>query len=241
MSAMASDDPDPRDVPEPAPTQSLRHHYAAELEQVNLQAEVMAERVRSSVAGACRVLETGDRALAAQIVAGDDEIDAMLVSLTERCYEIIAREAPVASDLRLLVSVLRILEELERIGDLSLRVVKQVDAHDLLAGHPGVFATLREMGDVARSSYECAVDAWSARSLDRAIELVARARQMDGYYSTLLSQLVALDGPDAVGVAIAAVLVGRSLERIGDHAVVIGERLRYLLTGDSAYLASEIR
>jgi phosphate transport system protein len=226
---------------EPTPAQPLRQHYAAELEQVSLQAELMAERVRESVDGACRVLESGDRERAAEIIAGDDEIDAMLVSLTERCYEIIAREGPVASDLRFLVSVLRILEELERIGDLSLRVVKQVDAHDLLAAHPGVFSTLREMGDVARSSYDCAISAWSSRSLDRAIELVSRARQMDDYYSALLSQLVALDGPDSVAVAIAAVLVGRSLERIGDHAVVIGERLRYLLTGDSAYLASEVR
>jgi phosphate transport system protein len=219
----------------------LRAQYTAELEQVRLQAELMAVRVGAAVDGACAVLRSGDRALAAQVVAGDDDIDAMLVSLTERCYDLIARESPVASDLRLLVSVLRILEELERIGDLSLRVVKQVDAHELLAAHPEVLATLQEMGDVARTSYRIAVEAWSARDLDRACELVSRARRMDDQYSTLLTRLLALDGANATAVAIAAVLVGRSLERIGDHAVVIGERLRYLLTGDSSYLASEVR
>ena len=226
---------------EPEPTRPLRAQYTAELEQVRLQAELMAVRVGDAVDGACAVLRTGDRALAAQVVAGDDEIDAMLVSLTERCYDLIARESPVASDLRLLVSVLRILEELERIGDLSLRVVKQVDAYELLAAHAEVLATLQEMGDVARTSYRIAVEAWSARDLDRACELVSRARRMDDQYSTLLTRLLALDGANAAAVAIAAVLVGRSLERIGDHAVVIGERLRYLLTGDSSYLASEVR
>jgi len=226
---------------EPEPSRPLRAQYTAELEQVRLQAELMAVRVGDAVDGACAVLRTGDRALAAQVVAGDDEIDAMLVSLTERCYDLIARESPVASDLRLLVSVLRILEELERIGDLSLRVVKQVDAYELLAAHAEVLATLQEMGDVARTSYRIAVEAWSARDLDRACELVSRARRMDDQYSTLLTRLLALDGANAAAVAIAAVLVGRSLERIGDHAVVIGERLRYLLTGDSSYLASEVR
>lgn len=219
----------------------LRAQYTAELEQVRLQAELMAVRVGDAVEGACEVLRSGDRALADAVVAGDDDIDAMLVSLTERCYDLIAREGPVASDLRLLVSVLRILEELERIGDLSLRVVKQVDAHELLAGHPGVLQTLQEMGEVARTSYRVAVEAWAGRDLDRACALIARARRMDDQYSTLLTQLLALEGPDAAAVAIAAVLVGRSLERIGDHAVVIGERLRYLLTGDPAYLASEVR
>lgn len=226
---------------ESEPGRPLRARYTAELEQVRLQAELMAVRVGEAVEGACEVLRTGDRALATQVVAGDDDIDAMLVSLTERCYDLIARESPVASDLRLLVSVLRILEELERIGDLSLRVVKQVDAYELLAGHPEVLATLQEMSEVARTSYQIAVEAWSARDLDRACELVSRALRMDDHYSTLLTRLLALDGANATAVAIAAVLVGRSLERIGDHAVVIGERLRYLLTGDSSYLASEVR
>jgi phosphate transport system protein len=220
---------------------TLRHHFTAELEQIRLQVEVMAIRVGEALRGARDVLETGDEYRADKVVAGDDEIDLMLVSLTERCYDVIRRETPVASDLRLLVSVIRILEELERIGDLALRVVKTADDQPVLAMHPGILDTLVRMAHVAQESFDIALDAWSTRNATRAAQLATRDEVLDEHYYALTTQLLALRGADATHVAITAVIVGRSLERIADHAVVIGERLGYLLTGDASYLASEVR
>lgn len=219
----------------------VRLAFTSELEQLRLQVEVMALRVDAALERTTRVLATGDEALAATTVAADDEIDAMLVSLTERCYDLLRRESPVASDLRFVVSVLRVLEELERIGDLALRVVKLVPDQPLLAAHDEVFRSLVDMATVARTLYRTAVDAWVGQDLDAACTLAVRNRVMDGHYSTLLASIVALEGPGATAVAVSAVVVGRSLERIADHTVIIGERLRYLLTGDPAYLAAEIR
>lgn len=219
----------------------IRIRYTGELEQARLQVEVMALRVGDALAQTREVLDTGDRELAQDVVDGDDEIDAMLVSITEQCYDLIRREGPVASDLRFLVSAIRILEELERIGDLALRVVKQAGEHDRLAAEPDLFATLRTMADVAVTVYRSAVDAWAAQDLGLARTLAARQQVMDDHYSTLLRHILSLTGPDAVQVAVASVLIGRSLERIADHTVIVGERLRYLLTGDPAYLAAEVR
>src|SRR5687767_9180660 len=107
----------------------------------------MAVRVEEALERMAHVLRSGDADTAAAAVAADDQIDAMLVSLTERCYDLLRRETPVASDLRFVVSVLRMLEELERVGDLALRVVKLTPQHHLLASHAPTFETLVSMAD----------------------------------------------------------------------------------------------
>lgn len=219
----------------------VRSHFTAELDQLRLQVEVMAVRVSLALDRMGRVLATGDQALASVALAADDEVDAMLVSLTERCYDLIRRESPVASDLRFLVSVLRLLEELERIADLSLRVVKQASEVPMLMAHASIFRTLGDMADVAQNLYRSALDAWSAQDVDAAGVLAARDRVMDAHYSVLLEDILGLEGPRAAPMAVSAVTVGRALERIADHTVIVGERLRYLLTADPAFLAAEVR
>src|SRR5688500_7099511 len=109
----------------------------------------MAVRVQEALERMTVVLRTGDEETAAAAIAADDQIDAMLVSLTERCYDLLRRESPVASDLRFVVSVLRMLEELERIGDLALRVLKLAPQQALLASNPPTFETLVTMADEA--------------------------------------------------------------------------------------------
>lgn len=201
----------------------------------------MAVRVGQALDRTHEVLLTGDIGLAEATVDEDDDIDAMHVSLTERCYDLLRRESPVAADLRFIVSVLRVLEELERIGDLALRVVKQAPVQPLVAAQPEVFRTLVDMADVARQLYRTAVDAWAAQDVELARTLAVTNRSMDGHYTSLLAHLLALEGSGATHLAVTAVLIGRALERIADHTVIVGERLRYLLTGDPAHLAAEVR
>ncbi|HEY2333031.1 MAG TPA: phosphate signaling complex protein PhoU [Acidimicrobiales bacterium] len=219
----------------------MRDTFERELEQLRLQVELMAVRVGESLERCREVLETGDPALADAVVAADDDIDAMLVSITERAYELMAREAPVASDLRLLLSVLRVLEELERIGDLGLRVAKRVEDQPLLAANPAIFDALDGMAAVARDLFRTASGAWSAQDLTMARTLAEQSQAMDSHYQRLLAEILDLEGPGAAQVAVAAILIGRAFDRIADHTVIIGERLRYLLTGDPRYLAAEVR
>ncbi|MEY2591737.1 MAG: phosphate transport system protein [Acidimicrobiaceae bacterium] len=218
-----------------------RESFQQELDQLRLQVEVMAAQVGIALSRMHEVLRTGDAELAAEAIAADDLVDAMLVSLTERTYDLLRREAPVASDLRYLVSVLRVLEELERVGDISLRVVKQAPDQPLLAAHARLFEILDRMAVLAESLFRTAVDAWSAEDAMVVGDMAARSAGMDDEYRALLDEILALQGPGAVAVAVTAVLVGRALERIADHTVIVGERVRYLLTGDPAYLASEVR
>jgi len=219
----------------------VRAAFSAELDQLRLQVEVMAVRVDQNLERMRDVLTAGDLRVAAVAVNADDDIDAMNVSLTERCYELLAREAPVASDLRFIVSVLRVLGELERIGDLALRVVKLAPDVELIRRGGGTYDILLSMADAAIAQYRMALQAWSAQDLALAVDLVGSGQVMEATAERLTRELLRLEGPDAVACALRTMVAGRSLDRIADHAAIIGARLRYLLTGDPDHLASEIR
>lgn len=219
----------------------LRKSFHDELDQVRLQVELMGVKVDHNLERMRLVLADGDEAAGNAAVACDDEIDAMNVSLTERCYDLIAREGPVASDLRFIVSVLRILSELERVGDLALRVVKLNPERHLWARTDVTYDLLVSMGDTAIEAFRDALRAWSAQDLGLATELAKRVRSMDMHYERLMAELLRLTGPDAVRIATSTLIAGRSLERIADHAAIIGARLRYLITGDPDHLTAEVR
>ena len=219
----------------------VRLNYGAELEQLRLQTEVMGLRVDQNLERMRDVLLTGDTAVAAQAIAADDEIDAMNVSLTERCYEVLARETPVASDLRLVVSVVRATSELERVGDLSLRVVKTGLEHDRLVAEARAYDILCVLANQAIDMFRDAIRAWGTEDLELATHLATDPHLTDMAYAQLIDALVRLEGPDAVAVAMLMLIAGQALDRISDHSAILGTRLRYLITGDPNHLAAEVR
>lgn len=230
-----------RPSPVEPPGEPRRHGLHDELDQLRLQVELMGVRVDENLERMRTVLRSGDAGLVAVAFAADDEIDAMNLSLTERCYLLLRREAPVASDLRFVVSVLRIISELERIGDLALRVVKLAPEQPLLARSGIVWDILLTVADEAVEVYRTALRAWAAQDLDLATELATQTRGLDLYYERLIIELQQLEGADAVRVAMGTFVAGRALERIADHSAIIGARLRYLITGEPAHLAAEVR
>lgn len=229
----------------PQPSEPLgeptRQGFHEELDQLRLQVELMGVRVDENLERMRTVLRTSDPLLAAQAFRADDEIDAMNVSLTERCYLLLGREAPVASDLRFIVSVLRIISELERVGDLALRVVKLAIEQPSLARSEVVWDILVTVAEEAIEVFRTALRAWSAQDLRLATELATETRTLDLLYEQLIAELRRLQGADAVRVAMGTFVAGRALERIADHSAIIGARLRYLITGEPAHLAAEVR
>ncbi len=218
----------------------LRLQYTAELEQLALQVEMMGVMVDHNLERMREVLVSGEEAVAREAIASDDRIDATNVSLMERCYELLRREAPVASDLRLIVSVLRVTAELERIGDLALRVVKLYPDHELLRVVPEAFDVLCTMADHAIDRYRDALRAWSTLDLELAAQ-VASEPQASLAGAQLVESLLAHQGSDAVAVTLRTMVAGQALDRIADHAAILGARVRYLITGDPDHLAAEVR
>lgn len=219
----------------------LRLAFSAELDQLRLQVEVMAVRVDQNLERMRTVLQTGDVRAADQAVNADDDIDAMSVSLTGRCYDLLAREQPVASDLRLIVSVLRVLGEFERVGDLALRVVKLAPEHDLLTASPTTYELVLAMSETAIDRYRTAMRAWAALDAPLAAALIHEPSIVGLQDERLMAELISLDGANAARIAVRTLVAGKSLERIADHAAIIAARLLYLVTGDSGHLAHEVR
>jgi phosphate transport system protein len=221
----------------------LRVAFHDELEQLRLQVELMGVRVDQNLERMRHVLDHGDGsgATVAAALAADDEIDAMHVSLLERCYTLLGRESPMASDLRFIVSVVRILSELERVGDLALRVVKLAPQVEDLAACGAAWDIVRTLVDVAVEQYRTALRAWAAQDLALATQLVEFPPRLGSFHERLIDELRRLDGPDAARVAVAVFVAGQAADRIADHAAIIGARLRYLITGEPAHLAAEVR
>ena len=220
----------------------LRTVFHEELDQLRLQVELMGVRVDQNLERMREILDHGeDENLVAGALAADDEIDAMHVSLLERCYQLLNREAPMATDLRYLVSVVRILSEFERVGDLALRVVKLGPDVDELSACGPAWDIVRTLVDVAVDQYRAALRAWSTQDLAMATQLVEQRPRLSVFQEQLVNELRRLDGPDAVGIAMHLFTAGQAADRIADHAAIVGARLRYLLTGEAAHLAAEVR
>ena len=220
----------------------LRAVFREELDQLRIQVELMGVRVDQNLERMRDVLDHGEEGGAlASAMAADDEIDAMHVSLMERCYDMLNREAPMAGDLRYLVSVVRIVSEFERVGDLALRVIKLGPDVEELAECGPAWDIVRTLVDIAVDHYRAALRAWATQDLTLATELVEHRPELTTIHERLLSELRRLDGPDAVSIAMDLFVAGQAADRIADHAAVIGARLRYLLTGEAGHLSAEVR
>lgn len=223
------------------PEHPLRLHFTSELQELKLQTEIMGVLVDQNLERMREVLISGDEMTAAHAIAADDGIDAMNVSLIDQCYQVLARENPMASDLRLVVSVIRVTSTFERVGDLSLRVVKLAPEHHVLTAHPTSFDILHVMSDLAVERFRDALRAWGTDDLALAGAVASGSEAMDLHMEKLTETLVTLGGPDAARIALRSLVAGHSLQRISDHSTILGRRIQYLLTGDQRYLAAELR
>ena len=180
-----------------------------------------------------RALTTRDLDLAQQVVQQDDVVDDMYLATDARILNLIALQAPVAKDLRLVSALLHSNVHLERMGDLCVNVAKFVsNDHDYPLGSP-MLATLSEMGDRAGQMAATALTAFSQRDVVVAEQLPVMDDAIDRLNRSMLHQLKDdIGDEDSYEWAINLFLVARYLERVGDHAVDIGEQTAFLVTGE---------
>lgn len=210
-----------------------RHEYRKQfddhLDEIDAKVIRLFALVTEGVAAATEALLADDQASAKAMAKRDDVLDNLEVDLEELTIRELVRQAPVASDLRYLISVLRVVPELERSGDLAEHIAQR--AARGLAGRltPALRGTLEEMGTTAVDMWRDAADAWADRDEKAARQIDRIDDRMDDLHEQLIAELFGsgLELPDAVQTA----LVGRFYERLGDHAVHITERVRYLAAG----------
>jgi phosphate transport system protein len=211
----------------------LRKGYHHELESAREDLALLAARVVEVIPRATAVLLDGDLEMADILIRGDAEIDAHSVEAEERCIQILALQAPVASDLRQVLALLKMIAEIERSGDLAVNICKaarRIYGHEL---DPKLRGIIGRMSEQAATQFSAAIDALQSNDAGMAAAL----DDMDSYLDALQKQFIAaIFESQAAGridlqVAVQLAMVARFYERIGDHAVNMGERVTYIITG----------
>lgn len=216
-----------------------RGQFQEARELLRVDVDALGLLAEQAVIGAMAALLGDDPSVADAVIAGDDQIDSLFVDLEERAYALVARQAPVAADLRFLMSALRVMADFEKTGDRAVAVAKSALAD--WEREPVAIALLGRMGDLALTLLESARAAWLDEDLFAASDLKRRDDVLDSTFRELIAHLLTQQGPGAPSLVLHAHAAGRNLERIADHAVIIGERVSYMLTGDPSALAAEIQ
>ena len=210
----------------------MRDAYHEELDGLSDSLVEMTRLVGSAMSRATTALLDADLALAESVITNDETVDLLYREVEERAFDLLARQAPVASDLRIIVTSLRMVADLERMGDLALHVAKVARRrYPASAVPPELRATLLEMGQTAGRIVAKAGSVIASRDLATAAELEADDDVMDGLHRRLFTVLLG-DWTHGMEAAIDITLCGRYYERFADHAVSVARRVVYLATGE---------
>jgi phosphate transport system protein len=211
----------------------MRTGFHEELERLESELQTESDLVLRSLRASLAALEHGDRELAEEVVRFDDEVDASYVAIEEGIQNLLARQTPVATDLRLVLSILHINLHLERCADYCVTIAKLVKLTADLPGDQGLLEAFGEMGMRAEQMLRVAVDSFAARNAVRAETLVELDELIDRANRRAMEQVFAIaDDLDKRRWGLRMLIVSRCLERIGDLAVDIGEQTAYLVTGE---------
>ena len=210
-----------------------RTHFHDELDRLELQLLTMGEFAAVAVRGAVDALLEHDDAKAMSVIAGDDEVDSLFVEIDQGVLSLLALQAPVAGDLRLMSVLMHSSGHLERIADQAVNIAKLYEVTEALPTSQAILQMLGEMGDVAVAMVRSAMEALRRRD----IEMCERLPEMDDPLDRLnrhmhLEVAKLADDPRALDWGMHMNMVARALERVGDNAVDVGEQVGFLLTGE---------
>lgn len=210
----------------------LRSAFQDELDGVTTTLVDLSAIVTEAVERATHALLTANLSEAEEVIAADDRIDNMQHDLDARIIDIIARQQPVASDLRALVTALRMSADLERMGDMAHHIAKITRLRHPHGAVPSeLLLTIEEMGKVAKSISEKAGAVINSRDIDKALELERDDDEMDKLHRRLFTTLLDDSWSHGTETAIDITLIGRYYERFADHAVSVARRVYFLVTG----------
>jgi len=211
----------------------LREEFRTDLHIVSQLLVDMAEAVRVAMRDATRALLRADRQAAEEVIARDAEIDSIYRQVEDRVTDLMARQAPVAGDLRVLITALHVAADLERMGDLADHVAKTA-----LRRHPSpavpaelrpVFTATAEVADTMAAKI---ADVLSKLDAVGAAELEGDDDAMDALHVELFKVMLSAEWPYGAETAIDGALLGRFYERFADHAVNAGRHVVYMVTGE---------
>lgn len=213
--------------------QHISRQFNEELEEVRSKVLRMGGIVEEQLGKAVRALVDGNAELAREVVTNDYQVNALDVEIDEECTRIVARRQPAASDLRLVMAVIKTITDLERIGDEAKRVARMVEGN--LAGtlNEELRQELEHMGDLVREMLRLVLDAFARLDVDTAVRVVKDDKKVDAKYVSITRQLMTYmaEDPRSIPMILNILWAARSMERMGDRCGNIAEYIFYLVYG----------
>lgn len=211
----------------------IRKTFHDDLDEITNQLVAMAALVTETIPRVTETLLAVDLAEAQAIIADDDILDGLMVEVEESCYRVLALQQPMAGDMRAIVAAIRMVSEIERSGDLAVNIAKATRRIYGITITPRLRGLIASMGEEAARLYRLAIQAYADGDAPMAAALDDLDDRLDSLHRDYIAEIFAAHDEERLtlqeGVQLA--LIGRYYERIGDHAVNIGERVRYMVTG----------
>ena len=213
--------------------QHTSHRFDDDLEAIRQKLLSAGGLVENQLKDALSALADCDSALAQQVISNDEGVNDLEVEIDQLCAEVIARRQPMASDLRLLIAAIKIINDLERMGDEAVRIARMAARLAEVERKDGRQFEVRHMGEHVRSMLRDALDAFARVDLELAMKVLEEDRVVDKEYASLTRALITfmMEDPREIPRALEVQWSARALERIGDRACNIAEYVIYFARG----------
>lgn len=215
----------------------MRTHFQEQLRELNQEILKMGTLVEESINKGLRSLANQDQDLAKQVIDEDEAVNAMELQVEDLCTVLIAKEQPVAGDLRHIVTCLKVVTQLERIGDHAVHLAKttlKIGAEKLVKP----LLSIPQMAEIGVSMLHDTMTAFVEGDVDKAVEVSRRDNEIDDLYNQVMRELLTymMEKPQVISQAILLLFAARHLERLGDHVTNINEWIVYERTGKHSEL-----
>jgi phosphate transport system protein len=215
--------------------QHISEQFNNELEDIRNKVLTMGGLVEQQIELAIQAFTTNDMELAELVIKQDNQVDALEMSIDQECTQILALRQPAAFDLRLLITVIKVVNELEVIGDLAERIAKIAIQLNDTDGKRDQYHELQHMTKLVRNMLHDALNSFARMNIDGITEVTRQDETVDREYMSIIRQLIThmMEDPRNITRTLNVLWIVRAMERIGDHACYICEHLIFMIKGEA--------
>jgi phosphate transport system protein len=222
--------------------QHISGQFNKELEDIRNRVLTMGGLVEAQLESAVKAFMGSDLELADLVIKQDNQVDAMEMLIDQECMQILALRQPAAFDLRLIITVIKVINELERVGDLAEKIAQMALRLADVDGKIDQYYELQHMADLVKEMLHGALDGFARLSIEKVTTITRGDDNVDREYASIIRQLITrmMEDPRNITRTLDVLWTARSLERIGDHSVNICEYLIYMVKGlDVRHISQE--
>jgi len=214
--------------------QHISHLFDEEMEDIRNKVLTMGGLVQQQMEQAVESFITSDQELAEKVLQQDEIVNNLEMEIDHECIQVIAKRQPTAIDLRMLISVIKVITDLERIGDEASRIAKMAIRLDATDYYHDQYHELNHLVEMVKSMLNGSLDAFARMDVDGVAKITRKDEKVDREYTSIIRQLITrmMEDPRNITRMLDILWTARALERIGDHACNVCEHVVYIVKGD---------